>query len=163
MPSPSSAPVNALALSADVLAQAGLRRTRAAIAVLDALLADPTRALTHADVEAALTQRGVSVNRVTVYRLLERLVGAEILEKRSDHADRAWRFGLRSAEPGLSLPHFECDACHRHFSLPEASEPTKAAADQILNALSNLGHMGQRVDLSIHGTCSGCIEPAPHR
>lgn len=151
------------ATPAELLARAGLRRTHAAIGVLDVLLAEPARARTHAEFEHALEQRGVSVNRVTLYRLLERLVATQVLERHSDDADRAWRFGLRRAQPGVPLPRFECDACHRHFNLPEASEPTKAAADQILSALSNLGHMGQRIDLSIHGTCAGCIEPAPRR
>lgn len=146
---------------ADLLERVGLRRTRAAIAVLDLLQAEPERSLTHAEVEAALKSRDVSVNRVTLYRLLERLVSAGVLDKHSDDVDRAWRFGLCCAEPGQSLPRFACDACHRHFSLPEASGPTRAAADQILSALSSLGHMGQRIDLSIHGTCSGCVEAAP--
>lgn len=147
----------------DLLAQAGLRRTRAALAVLEVFLADPAHTLTHADLEAALAARGLSVNRVTIYRLLERLGAAGVLEKHSDDADRIWRFGLQAAEPGVSLPRFECDACHRHFSLPQASEPTKAVADQLLTALSGLGHVGQRVDLAIHGTCAGCVEPAAAR
>ncbi|WP_423459508.1 Fur family transcriptional regulator [Ottowia sp. VDI28] len=151
------------ATPADLLGRAGLRRTRAALTVLDVLLAEPVCARTHAEFEKALMQRGVPVNRVTLYRLLERLVATEVLERHSDDADRAWRFGLRSLQPDMPLPRFECDACHRHFNLPEASEPTKAAADQILSALSNLGHMGQRIDLSIHGTCSGCIEPPSRR
>ena len=143
---------------ADALERAGLRRTRAATAVLDILLADPSRSWTHHEVECALTARGVAANRVTIYRLLERLVSAEVLEKHADHADRTWRFGLRTLESDLAQARFECDACHRHFQLPQASKPTKAAADQILNALSSLGHLGQRVDLSIHGTCAGCID-----
>lgn len=151
------------ATPADLLERASLRRTRAAITVLDVLLAEPARARTHAEFEEELERRGASVNRVTLYRLLERLVATEVLERHSDDADRAWRFGLRFTRPDMPLPRFECDACHRHFNLPEASEPTKAAADQILSALSNLGHQGQRIDLSIHGTCAGCIDPRPRR
>ena len=144
--------------AADALERAGLRRTRAATAVLDILLADPSRGWTHNEVERALAARGVVANRVTIYRLLERLVLAEVLYKHADDADRTWRFGLRTPESELAQARFECDACHRHFQLPQASKPTKAAADQILNALSSLGHQGQRVDLSIHGTCAGCVD-----
>ena len=86
-----------------------------------------------------------------------------VLETHTDPTDRAWRFGLRAPASETAQARFECDACHRHFQLPQASEPTKAAADQILNALSTLGHQGQRVDLSIHGTCAGCIEPSQPR
>lgn len=148
---------------ADALEQAGLRQTRAATAVLEVLCADPLRSLTHAEIEHALNNRGVAANRVTIYRLLERLVASGLLEKHTDHADRAWRFGLHSADSETTQARFECDACHRHFQLPEASEPTKAAAHQILDALSSLGHQGQRVDLSIHGTCAGCVEPDRRR
>jgi Fur family transcriptional regulator, ferric uptake regulator len=147
---------------ANARAQAGLRRTRAATAVLDILCATPLRAYTHADIDAALQRRGVVANRVTIYRLLERLVDAGLLDKHTDHADRTWRFGWRTAPADTAQARFECDACHRHFQLPEASEPTKAAADQIFHALSSLGHQGQRVDLSIHGTCAGCADPTAH-
>ena len=148
--------------TADALERAGLRRTRAATAVLDILLTDPHRAWTHNEVENELTARGVAANRVTIYRLLERLVSVEVLEKHVDHSDRTWRFGLRTPESDKAQARFECDACHRHFQLPQASEPTKAAADQILSALSSMGHQGQRVDLSIHGTCAGCIDTGRH-
>lgn len=148
---------------ADALARAGLRRTRAATAVLDIFFDDPARSWTHNDIEHTLAERGMEANRVTIYRLLERLVSAQVLDKHTDAIDRAWRFGLRVPASETAQVRFECDACHRHFQLPQASEPTKAAADQILNALSTLGHQGQRVDLSIHGTCAGCIEPSRHR
>jgi Fur family ferric uptake transcriptional regulator len=58
------------------------------------------------------------------------------------------------------VPRFECDACHRQFRLAQASPPTQAVADQLLKALATQGHQGQRVDLSIHGTCNVCVNPA---
>ncbi|AOV04468.1 MULTISPECIES: hypothetical protein [Delftia] len=143
----------------DLLARAGVRYKPSAAAMLALLLEQPELALTHTEFEQALAQRGVCVNRVTLYRWLERLVAAEVLEKRSDDVDRTWRFSLRSAQPGMSLLRFECDACRRHFNLPEASEGTKEAADQILYALSKLGHVGHRVDFSIHGRCVACVLP----
>jgi Fur family transcriptional regulator, ferric uptake regulator len=143
----------------EVLVRAGLHRTSAALAVLDVLSLEPLRSMTHADIEAALHERGLAPNRVTIYRLLERMVERGVLEKHADHADRTWRFGLHPEDSDTAQARFECDACHRHFQLPEASEPTKAVADQIMGALSSLGHHGQRVDLSIHGLCAGCVEP----
>lgn len=143
----------------DLLARAGVRYKPSAAAMLGVLLEQPELALTHTEFEQALAQRGVSVNRVTLYRWLERLVAAEVLEKRSDDVDRTWRFSLRSAQPGMSLLRFECDACRRHFNLLEASEGTKEAADQILNTLSKLGHVGHQVDFSIRGRCVACVPP----
>lgn len=150
------------------LARAGLRRTRATCAVLHVFLTDDTWTATHADVEAALLGQGLEVNRVTLYRLLDRLVGTGLLVRHVDDVARTWRYALApellsgetAGHPAGVVPRFECDACHRQFRLTEASPPTQAVADQLLKTLATLGHQGQRVDLSIHGTCNVCVEPA---
>ncbi|WP_296737705.1 MULTISPECIES: Fur family transcriptional regulator [Comamonadaceae] len=145
----------------DLLSRIGLRRTRATEAVLDFFLSNSELTVTHADLEAQLAGHGLNVNRVTLYRLLDRLVVAQVLEKHPDELSRNWRFGWRVSASGPTLPRFECDECHRHFDLPEASGPTKAVAEQLLSTISSLGYVGQRVDLSIHGTCAGCNSPHP--
>lgn len=141
------------------LDKAGLRRTRATEAVAGLFQSDPGWSPSHAELEAALQASGLQVNRVTLYRLLDRLVEAGVLERHTDSDVRSWRFSLAADRSGV-VPRFECDACHRHFRLTEASEPTQAVARQLLNSLAHLGHQGQRVDLSIHGTCAVCVEPA---
>ena len=40
-----------------------------------------------------------------------------------------------------------------------SGQPNQAVAQQLLQALATMGHHGQRVDLSIHGTCAVCVEP----
>lgn len=148
------------------LAQVGLRRTKATRAVLQLFLSNSTWLATHADVETALLAKGLEVNRVTLYRLLDRMSSAGLLERHADDAARTWRYALAphpmfSAGGGSGVvPRFECDACHRQFRLTEASPPTQAVADELLKTLANLGHQGQRVDLSIHGTCAVCVDPA---
>lgn len=147
------------------LLHAGLRRTRAARAVLGLFVADGALSLTHADVESALGLQGLSVNRVTLYRLLDRLATAGLLSRQADQGARTWRFSLAPEALGVGagelgvVPRFECDACHRQFHLAEASPPTQAVAEQLLKTLATLGHQGQRVDLSVHGTCAVCVEP----
>ena len=149
------------------LSAAGLRRTVATRAVLRLFVTHPAWLPTHAEVEAVLQQQGVEVNRVTLYRLLDRLASVGLLARHVDEVTRAWRFALAAsgsvdAERDASgvVPRFECDACHRQFRLTDASPPTQAVADQLLKTLASLGHQGQRVDLSIHGTCNVCVEPA---
>lgn len=162
-------PANEAALNV-WLDRAGLRRTRATCAVLQVFLADGSWTATHADVEAALLSQGLEVNRVTLYRLLDRLASTGLLVRHVDDVARTWRYALASellaGEGGGHsvgvVPRFECDACHRQFRLTEASPPTQAVADQLLKTLATLGHQGQRVDLSIHGTCNVCVEPAAH-
>ncbi|MDM7944408.1 MAG: Fur family transcriptional regulator [Hydrogenophaga sp.] len=145
------------------LEQAGLRRTLATRAVLGLFLARPLGGLTHAQALAALTARGLDINRVTLYRLLDRLAGCGVLLRQADES-RNWRFTLAVATPAghdeAAVPRFECDACHRQFPLTDASEPTRAVTHGLFAALARLGHHGERVDVSIHGTCAGCVEPS---
>lgn len=138
------------------LEAAGLRRTLATRAVLGLFLSEPQSTLSHAQALASLTARGLDINRVTLYRLLERLAACGVLERQTDADARTWRFRLAETGAAGGAPRFECDACHRQFRLTAASEPTQAVAQDLLRTLARMGHQGQRVDLSIHGTCADC-------
>lgn len=145
--------------SADPSLPPGLRSTRATRAVL-ALLADqPAAALSEAEVEAALQRAGVAVNRVTVYRLLDRLAAAGLLRRQVD-AQRVARYALAAAPQDDALPRFECDDCHRHFRLSEGSERLQTATRQMLKALASAGHEDLAVDIAVRGRCAGCAHPA---
>ena len=139
------------------LEQAGLRRTLATRAVLGLFLANPQGSVTHAQAQQSLTARGLDINRVTLYRLLDRLASCGVLQRHADDGARTWRFSLADAPQDGVVPRFECDACHRQFRLTEAGEPTRQVASDLFRTLASLGHQGLRVDLSIHGTCAGCI------
>ena len=143
------------------LEAAGLRRTLATRAVLGLFLAHPQGSLSHAQALASLQARGLDINRVTLYRLLDRLAACGVLQRHADDDARTWRYGLVASGDEALAPRFECDACHRQFRLTEASEPTQAVARDLFRTLARLGHQGQRVDLSIHGTCAGCVPAEP--
>lgn len=144
------------------LVKAGLRRTRATLAVLHLFVSDACWSATHAEVALALEQhQGLMLNRVTLYRLLDRLAACGVLQRHADDDARTWRYGLAASGEEALAPRFECDACHRQFRLTEASEPTQAVARDLFRTLARLGHQGQRVDLSIHGTCAGCVPAEP--
>ncbi len=112
--------------------------------------------LTHAQALSALQVRGLDINRVTLYRLLDRLAACGALQRHADDDARTWRYSLADLDDGLA-PRFECDACHRQFRVAEGSAPTQAAATDLLRTLAQLGHQGVRVDVAIHGTCAGCL------
>lgn len=143
------------------LEAAGLRRTLATRAVLGLFLARPGSRLTHAQAQAALTARGLDLNRVTLYRLLDRLAACGVLRREADE-QRIWRFGLApsrevpAGEDGTA-PRFECDACHQRFELLGMGEATRTAAHELFQSLAGLGHRGMSLDLSIHGTCAECM------
>lgn len=142
------------------LERAGLRRTLATRAVLGLFLANPQGTLSHAQALASLTARGLDINRVTLYRLLDRLAACGALQRHANDDARTWRYGLADTDEGLA-PRFECDACHRQFRLVEGSAPTQAVASDLLRTLAGLGHQGLRVDVAIHGTCANCLPQEP--
>jgi Fur family transcriptional regulator, ferric uptake regulator len=146
------------------LEAAGLRRTLATRAVLGLFLAQPLGGLTHAQALNALTARGLDINRVTLYRLLDRLAACGVLQRHTDDQARTWRFSLAPQEAASealgALPRFECNACHRQFRVEQASESTKLMTRELLNAMARLGHQGARVDVAVHGTCADCLEAA---
>jgi len=146
------------------LEAAGLRRTLATRAVLGLFLARPHASLSHAQALAALTARGLVLNRVTLYRLLDRLAACGVLRRHADD-HRTWRFRLASLdepspEEENAAPLFECGACHRRFALTEASESAGAMVRELRQALARLGHLGRRVEVSVHGTCASCAARA---
>ena len=143
------------------LESAGLRRTLATRAVLGLFLANPQGTLSHAQALSSLQARGLDINRVTLYRLLDRLAACGVLQRHTDGDARTWRYGLAASGEEALAPRFECDACHRQFRLTEASDSTRQVARDLFSALARLGHQGQRVDLSIHGTCAGCVPAEP--
>ena len=138
MPSPSPAST-ASPLTPEVLERlhaAGLRLTVATRAVLGVLAAAPNSSPCHFEVLAQLKARGVAINRVTLYRLLDRLAACGLLLRHPDPNERRWRFTWAGASPTPASPvspaaqtalqpHFECDSCHQ--LLPLALEPGAAA------------------------------------
>jgi Fur family transcriptional regulator, ferric uptake regulator len=141
---------------------AGLRRTRATVA-LTALFKDhPELVLTQAEVESSLHACGVDVNRVTVYRLLDRFVRSGLLQRQVG-PDRITRFSAVDMASGPWAPRFECEECHRQFRLQDGSAQVQAAARKVLQALQTLGHEGHDVEVSVRGRCAGCAHPAPAR
>ena len=141
------------------LAQGGLRRTLATRAVVGLFAANPQRSLNHAQAFGLLTARGLDMNRVTLYRLLERLSACGVLSRYSDDTARTWRFRLADSDAGgagSDAPRFECDNCHLQIRLTDAMAPTQAAAAQLYQVLAALGHQGLRMEVAIHGTCASC-------
>ena len=71
----------------------GMRATRATRALARLYEARPDAALSEAEVETALATAGAAVNKVTVYRLLDRFAAAGLLHKQVDAA-RVTRYVL---------------------------------------------------------------------
>jgi len=159
MPSPTPAespgidPIDAL------LSAHGLRRTAAARRVLGWLLAHPETTYTHAQLQAALSGDGpLALDRVTLYRLIDRLTQVGLLLCRVD-ASRVRRYQAMPA--GVhAIPHFECQSCHRDSPLAGAltgsADDLERATQTALAALQALGYQGLSVDFAVRGVCADC-------
>ena len=151
-----SDPINAL------LTAHGLRRTSAARLVLGWLLAHPEVSYTHAQLQAALADEDSELDRVTLYRLIDRLTQVGLLLCRVD-ASRTRRYQAMPAEIH-AIPHFECQSCHRDSPLAGAlkanASDLERAAQTALEALKALGYKGMSMDFAVRGVCADCATGA---
>lgn len=167
MASPHNAPTTADQAPADpidaLLSAHGLRRTAAARLVLGWLLAHPDTSYTHAQLQAALQSDselapGVVLDRVTLYRLIDRLTQVGLLLCRID-TSRVRRYQAMPVSVHAA-PHFECQSCHRDSSLEGAlranAQDLDRAAETALQALKALGYQGLSIDFAVRGVCADC-------
>lgn len=121
----------------------GARATPARIRVLELLSGAPVP-LSHHDIESALGS--ASMDRVTLYRVLDWLVEAGLAVKRADDR-RVWRFTLGGGGRHGGHVHFRCDACSRVFCL-DAPAPTPPVVPP--------GFTLDRAELDLSGCCAEC-------
>lgn len=151
-----------------LLSAHGLRRTAAARRVLGWLLAHPDTSYTHAQLQAALAgdDAEVALDRVTLYRLIDRLTQVGLLLCRVD-AKRVRRYQAMPSSVH-AIPHFECQSCHRDSPLAGAlggtssgalkasAQDLERAAQTALEALKALGYQGMSMDFAVRGVCADC-------
>jgi len=132
----------------------GLRATPAALAVLEVLHA--ARApLTHDEAAREYQRRvGAPPDRVTLYRILDRLAQAGLCDRISG-ADRRTRFAAHGQGAGYV---FECSACHKVLPLPDDPE-LPAVLDRLGRSLKRRGIRASEATVMLHGTCRDCGKP----
>lgn len=155
---PTPRPTTAPPTAATWTLPAGMRATRATRALAALYAVHPHAALSEAEVEVALARAGAEVNKVTVYRMLDRFAAAGLLHKQVDAA-RVTRYALAPQGEEGAAPRFECDDCHRQFRLSQGSAKVQTALKQVLQALATAGHESLAVDIAVRGRCAGCAHP----
>ena len=156
---PSSSTFSTSRLSTPWTLPPGMRATRATRALAQLYEARPNAALSEAEVETALATAGAPINKVTVYRMLDRFAAAGLLQKQVDAA-RVTRYALAPQGEEGAAPRFECDDCHRQFRLSQGAAKVQKALQQMLQALATAGHESLAVDVAVHGRCADCAHPA---
>ncbi len=130
----------------------GLRVTHASVTVMD-LLRVATQPLTHEDIGGAFAAAtGVAADRVTLYRVLDRLVESGLCQRRVGH-DRVTRFSQAVVAPSGHV--FECDQCHTQLALPADPELPRVIG-RLGKALRAPGIDPDCTALTLHGTCGAC-------
>ena len=144
----------------------GMRSTRATRALLALLRSQSDVRWTAAQVEAALARVGVAVNRVTVFRALDRLTQAGLLQRKVDD-DRLTRY--QWAKEGAAAPagktvnanaaashvmRWRCTQCQTSSDL--ALDASAQRALRVLAGKLEAGSALQTVELS--GVCSQCAD-----
>ncbi|WP_313572444.1 Fur family transcriptional regulator [Comamonas terrigena] len=154
------------ASSVELFLPPGMRATRATRALVALLRSQAASRLSAAEVEAALARLGVAVNRVTVFRALDRLTQAGLLQRRVED-DRITRFQWRSdagraqasaapAPVAQRMPvQFHCLRCAQDLPVDSAA-PAVQASVQALGAALEQTAVGQLQTVQLHGLCTPC-------
>ncbi len=161
-----SVPMPRPASSLELSLPPGMRATRATRALVALLRSQAASRLSAAEVEAALARLGVAVNRVTVFRALDRLTQAGLLQRRVED-DRITRFQWRSdagraqasaapAPVAQRMPvQFHCLRCAQDLSVDNAAPAVQASVQALAAALEQAA-VGQLQAVQLHGLCTPC-------
>lgn len=132
----------------------GERLTRPRAVVLATLMA-ADHAMSHQDAAAAIGAH-YSIDRVTVYRVLDWLVEVGIAHRIAGD-DRVWRFMLNTAADRQNESvhrqhaHFTCSQCGQTFCINELPTTLKFKLPR--------GFKPAEVDLKFRGACAQCSAP----
>lgn len=144
----------------DMFSAVGIRPKKTLINVMRAMVEEPDALITHAQLLSTLEKHGEQMDRVTLYRTLERLTCAGLLLSIVDH-HRITRFAV-SKTPGnptnqQSAARFECQVCSRQFLLTRKKNDLSAVVSEANDLTNAAGHLSLEVDVAVRGICSKCI------
>ena len=135
-----------IALARRLVKESGGRNTEARRNVL-ACLIEAGRALSHAEIEAQLTD--TDLDRVTLYRVLEWLVEQSLAHRVGGLSgfDRAMRFAFSRPERRSAHAHFQCVQCGTTMCLDDVAVPALPVPG---------GIELQGIELAAFGYCASC-------
>jgi Fur family transcriptional regulator, ferric uptake regulator len=134
-----------------MLTSSGLEPTENRVRVLE-IIGNSSYPLSAMEVLAGI-KKTHSINKVTVYRILELLVENNILERLST-GGRAAHFGLAPNDNHVRHPHFYCTRCGRMNCLkPESMSLNMASLERSFSGAID------RVEIRVDGICEDCLEP----
>ena len=137
-----------LAVPGEDIRSRGGRVTAPRMQVLSLLRGAPA-ALSHQEIEAALARQGRSVDRVTIYRVLDWLSAVGLAHRATD-AQGTFRFSAASADaPHRSHMHFRCTGCGGVFCLDVPPPPPPRLPR---------GFRLAAAEFDVRGQCPACVK-----
>lgn len=133
----------------EILERAGLEATPGRLRVLEVVGSHPAP-LSAADIHRTVNRTG-SLDRVTVYRILDRLVREKILQELS-LGGRRRLFGMAASEHHPPHPHFRCMRCGAVQCLPPGGVRVDLGGVRRVFA----GEI-REVELRLEGLCANCL------
>ena len=137
----------------EMLAAAGLESTDNRLRVLE-VIGNNQFPLSAGDIFKTL-ERSTSINRVTVYRILDLLVAGGVIERIST-GGRAFYYGLAPNEHHQSHPHFYCTSCGQMDCLDPQS--LSVETDPLWKTYP--GRI-EKVEVRVDGVCKNCLKQQP--
>ena len=131
-----------------MLRATGERVTRPRVEILSVLLASE-RALSHHEVERHVN-RGLGIDRVTVYRVLDWLSTHGLAHKIAGE-DRVSRYNA-AEHAHRSHAHFHCERCGSVICLNEAQPSLRVRIPR--------GFVSHEIALTVKGRCADCVHGA---
>ena len=132
----------------DLLKARGLGITRNRLRVLE-IIGSKNFPLSAGDIYKTL-ERSASINRVTVYRILDLLVDRGLVQRHSG-GGRSFVYGLAPSEHHPAHPHFFCKNCGHMECLKPQSLNVDTRPMQHTFAGSN-------VEVRVDGICKNCLK-----
>jgi Fur family transcriptional regulator, ferric uptake regulator len=127
--------------AAEQLRAAGIKVTSARVRVLD-LLAETSQPVCHAELEARL-----DIDRVTLYRVLDSLIGCGLAARSTDNRG-VFRFAVAAVQrQHAAHAHFRCTGCGAVFCL-DAPPPPPPKLPR--------GFKADAVEFDVRGRCALC-------
>ena len=93
----------------------------------------------------------MSINKVTLYRILDLLVNKGLV-KRLSAGDRAFRYGMGESQNHPDHPHFVCSECGMMECLGPDLLPSRLKAVQ-----SESKRLIKNIEVRFEGVCERCI------
>jgi Fur family ferric uptake transcriptional regulator len=137
-----------------LLESAGLEPTTNRLRVME-IIGNNRFPLTAADILSTV-ERSQSINRVTVYRILDLLVDRKLVERLSA-GGRAAHYGLAPNDNHAPHHHFFCTRCGRMDCLNPGS--IYLSSDSLRKTFS--GQI-ERIEIRVDGVCRNCLNSAAY-